>query len=912
MASILASSRKALFGPSSAVLLDVLAPTAFSTLSISSAAATRPSNGPSPSSSKVLVEDSQQPLRPTRKQRKQTRTAKDQPPVRTQRGRPPSSSSQSRAPSAVDLLSQIRNTASPATPSNPAVERHNEAILSIIKGTTDPRRDFVEAFKLGWIPIRETGQVGRLQAKDLAKVLRTCTLIERSDKRDEAGYEWGQVRELVLWLAGEKDMAGLVDWAWSAIETGPTGCEQVVEVWDAIAQGEHLKLREGPSAINWAFQPKREFGSTAPTRQKPPVFLFAAYVAARSVTHRLTSPSERAQFASLLPALLDPAFPALHRWLQHSDAEHWLTRAFSTTAHDSGAGAFASAITWLRQVALAQIWYEQRSLPGLALVKHVRGAFRRSAHKQVWDLWLTLSEAVDNADFAWISAAEWESSARQRWINGAGSAALEAEDQQEQDPDPQTKSREPVTPPTAPPDPPLPYDRSAPLPPALLTQAIVNPFLSGFVRAQLLEQANQIWSWLGGRSPPLRPGIVTWNGLLSGYAQRGDVHAVENAWADLVKGGIKPSLWTWLARVDACFSSKRCTEAMQVWKEMVDDKDILGELKDEHGGRFPSIVWDKLINGLLANGKKEEAEQIIAEMDKAGSPPTIHSINLLLKFYTRGKNPDLPSVVRLLRVVAERDLQADEFTYTMVLVALLAGGQRDATPKIIQIMESSRVKPTVTTYGAIIHSLANSGDPEHLTAAVQLLDEMEGRKMPTNEIIYTSLIQGFLRAIPHTPSGSNLRGENEDGQHAYFRAALTLKTRMERRGIHLNRVGYNALLGSALALESDWGTQLALKTFKEMKRRPGLLTSSSSPTGSSDASLEPRDDPYSSGLDHDGRAVTASDTYFVLLDGFVKMKDWNRARGIVREMERSGFEVRNRGLRRLVERVGGGGSSRSY
>ncbi|GAA5851382.1 hypothetical protein JCM5353_006279, partial [Sporobolomyces roseus] len=121
---------------------------------------------------------------------------------------------------------------------------------------------------------------------------------------------------------------------------------------------------------------------------------------------------------------------------------------------------------------------------------------------------------------------------------------------------------------------------------------------------------------------------------------------------------------------------------------------------------------------------------------------------------------------------------------------------------------------------------------------------------------------------------------------------------MERRGIQLNRVGYNAFLGSALSLQSEWGVELALKIFREMKRRPGLISSNASSTSEE----EPSDDPYSE-LRKDDQSVTASDTWFVLLDGLMRMKDWVRARSIVREMERSGFEVRNRGLRKLVERL---------
>lgn len=204
MAALLASSRRrVLTSPATAILLDVLAPAAFSTLSLhssvgSSPKARIPSNSTA-STSKVRLEDTE-PSKPTRKQKKQNRIASGQPPARVQRGQPPNSN---RSPSAVDLLSKIRNsTSSNATSSDPVVQGHNEAVMSIVRGTKDPRRDFVEAFKKGWIPIRNAGQVGRLQAKDLAKVLRTCTLAERNGKKEEVGYQWSQVRGKRAWSKG--------------------------------------------------------------------------------------------------------------------------------------------------------------------------------------------------------------------------------------------------------------------------------------------------------------------------------------------------------------------------------------------------------------------------------------------------------------------------------------------------------------------------------------------------------------------------------------------------------------------------------------------------------------------------------------------------------------------------------------
>ncbi|GAA5939736.1 hypothetical protein JCM1841_003565, partial [Sporobolomyces salmonicolor] len=616
---------------------------------------------------------------------------------------------------------------------------------------------------------------------------------------------------------------------------------------------------------------------------------------------------ERPKFADALPGFLNPHFPVLHRWLNHPESSNYLTRAFSSPSYTSQPAidpstVLSSATSWIRQVALAQLWYANRAVPAVELVKHVRGCFMRGAHKQAWETWEALVEAVDNEELAWIGTKGWEQSARERWVSKEAKRFMEQQEAGELSVRTGGETAIADAEATATTDSDAPSSDSPPaaLPPALITQAAVSPFLTGFTRTQLLAEANVVWSWLVSRTPPLTPGVVAWTGLLLGYARRGDTQAVENVWNDMtVRSGLVPNLWAWMARVEAYFEAKLPDDAMRLARKMMDDPTVREELSQEQDGRFPDAMWIRLAHGLLSQGRKSEAEALLQEMDDAGSPPTIHTVNIFLKYYVRGARPDLPAVVRLLKLVQERQLEADVFTFTMVLSALLASGQKDATTKLIAIMEASRVKPTVTTYGAIVHSLAESGEPAHLTAAVQLLDEMEQRKMATNEIIYTSLIQGFLRAIPSTPFQSPIQAEDEHNQHPYIRAALTLKQRMERRGIQLNRVGYNAFLAAALSLQSDWGTGLALQIWKEMKRRPGLLSSSSS------SSSGPEDNAFDrSGKD--GKTVTVSDTWYILLDGFVKMGDWGRARAVVKEMEATRFEVRNKGLRRLIDKVQGG------
>lgn len=801
-------------------------------------------------------------------------------------------------PVSVDELA--RKDASPA-PSATSFQAHNQAVHNIIKGTAKSRPSFVVAFTQGWLPIRNAGGAARAKPQDLGEVLK----LSSAELRSKDSPEWlcKSVRELALWLLGEPNAPGVSDWCWQELGSGVAGAERVVEVWDALQRRDHLRLRAGPRALDRAYKSPR---APPPSVAKHPAAMFGAYVAARSMVNAHSdTPST---FASLLPAILSCFSPSLRRL---DERGNFNARIQSLAAADipSASSVAALAHAWIRQVSLAQMWYFDAisRTPGFEIVRLTRAYFRTSSPALAWELWELLREGVESKDVKWIDASKWEASSRDRWlglaekkdeeniadierlapivvkeeaISFASSADALPEETNEATPEStvegaEISSAEAVD--TAPSPP-----RFTSLPTAHLTQALVAPFISGFTRAQHLDQATKIWTWLPSLS--LSPGVVSWTALLQGYARRGDVDATEAVFSDMVASGVEPDVWSWMERISARFERRQPNEAMDLADQLSKDKALRSRLE---GGRFPDIVYSRLISGLLDSGRLDQAEEVLQQMEDEGIPLTIQTVNSLLAHHTRRKKVDLGNVVRCLRLVSEKGLEADVFTFTMVLQALLSTGQRDATAKLIKIMEATGIRPSVTTYGAIINNLANSGKADQLKAAVELIDEMERKGLPTNEVIYTSVIQGFLRAISntHLPSLG-------DDQHPYVTAALTLKDRMESRGIFFNRIGFNAIIGAALSLQTEWGVQLALRTFNEMNSRPGVFGKGA-------------DGKHQ--VDNHGKLVTPGDTWYVLLDGFSSMGDWSRARALVAQMDASGFKVKSKTLARMVDKVQRGG-----
>ncbi|GAA5903533.1 hypothetical protein JCM8208_003617 [Rhodotorula glutinis] len=935
MSTRLMSSTRAVLAAAtrSAAVLDVLAPATISShllYSSKPAMTSAPPAEPAASSSKVRLDStssrSRGPSGPANGPRGASTTSSRPPTAHARPNKPPpapSSSSRTAprrasAPSASDLLSEMRSSSS-SRPPRPgrAKSASQKALWELQQALTGKRRDFVRALNQGWLPLCAARQVSRIAPDDLAKLLQAVANgVKMYPAAEGTSWRWADVCELVVYAAGERDQRPVGEWAWKTLELGWAGAGRVAEVWEAVRAGEHRALRSGPDALSANFTPpSAEFASSsssAPSSStaadsKPPAPLFAAAVVARALLRARTPAAEREPFSALVAQWADSHVPLLQSLVTRGTAQSLIERHISpasfplstssSSSSPSTPPSTADLVATLRQVVLAQTYYARMHAPGLEVLAVARDIFRTGRAADAWALWGDVRRAVEG-DEAWMGTAGWEKSGRERRYR-----ALAAEDVE-------TVNGEVGV--VAPADP-------RPLPPATLHQPVVSTLIAGFVQAQAPDRANAIWAWLLSRSPPLTPGLSCWTGLLHGYAARGEVQAVESAFAELQRTGPAPDVWAWLERVDAHFAARKPDEAMRLARVMMRDRDVVRALGEGDGdGALPEEAWNRLQVGLLSNGRRLEAEALLDEMRTAGVPPSIVTVNGFLKSYTRGSKPDLAAVVRVLKLVTEHGLEPNVYTFTMVLQTLLAGGLKDATARTIAIMEQAKVKPTATTYGAIIHDLVQGspssgggggggGKREQLEAAVQLLDEMEAKRIPATEVIYSSLIQGFLSAIPSTPLAgappaspvgvaSSLDAASR-AQHPYMVAALTLKQRMEKRGLRLNRVGYNAFLSAALALQSEWGTEFALHLFSTMQRERAALAKASTSSSSSSSGDEDEDPAASS------QGSAPSDTWYVLLDGFVRMGDFGRADAVVQEMQRQGFEVRNRGLQRLVSQV---------
>ncbi|KAL8292500.1 hypothetical protein RQP46_001112 [Phenoliferia psychrophenolica] len=819
-------------------------------------------------------------------------TREDAPRRKPLHARPPAPSTKAIDP--IAFLDHIRATApaptAPPSPVSRTVAAHNAAIHAISK-------DGWNKYAKGWKPIRDSGQASVIPLKDLGPIL-VAAQAEMGKATSRA--EWKDVKELVLWMIAKQNWSSVDAWAYAELARGREGPTRVVDVWDALVRNEHLKVElELESSTPRLFpnsEPKRPAAATLQNRTN----LWVAYVVSRSLLHSsLPSPPS---FSTILPSLLAERQSFTLRHLSTSIPK--ITAALATLPAADVEPATEKALAWVRQLVLAQAWTSEAGGEGYPVVRQVKELFRKNNLKDTWEMWLLVREAVANPAVAWISTTEWDDSQKRRWV--IGSKGVAGEDRESvlrpssRDPtraEASTEREDDVATPAAETAPLDLTASSTPLPTpafihASLTQAFVAAFLAGFTRLECFDEAGDIWGWLSTRSPPLSPGVVAWTALVHGYAQRGNVTSVESTILQMSATGVVPDVWTWVDRADAYFQAKHPDDAMDVVDRMFKDRAVLAALADPPVAR---LVYARIFVGLFANGRATEAQRVLADMGRDGTPVDIHILNIFLRYHTSKAQPDFAGVVDVFRTIARDGLEPDVFTFTMLFQAILSSGHENATQRLISIMESTGVRASSTTYGALINHLAKGGSPSQLRAAVELLDELESStKLPANEIVYTSLIQGFLAAIPSAtalPSSGAPAGSSRttNALHPYFLAAQALQTRMAERGIKLNRIGLNAIIRAALALQTPSGINIATTAFRKIMANPHRATGL--------AGEETQERAYRGHVD----------SWHVFIEGFAQMGDWATARALVKEMEGLGFQPRSRGFLRLLDRVQRGG-----
>ena len=103
--------------------------------------------------------------------------------------------------------------------------------------------------------------------------------------------------------------------------------------------------------------------------------------------------------------------------------------------------------------------------------------------------------------------------------------------------------------------------------------ALGNALVDMYAKFGMLTKANQVLEQLSLRD------IVSWNALITGYAQQGDGHAALACFLEMQNHGLPPDEVTFLSVLSACTHSGLLCEAQMVFKDMTRKYGVMPNLE---------------------------------------------------------------------------------------------------------------------------------------------------------------------------------------------------------------------------------------------------------------------------------------------------------------------------------------------
>ncbi|EPT04001.1 hypothetical protein FOMPIDRAFT_120794 [Fomitopsis schrenkii] len=271
------------------------------------------------------------------------------------------------------------------------------------------------------------------------------------------------------------------------------------------------------------------------------------------------------------------------------------------------------------------------------------------------------------------------------------------------------------------------------------------------------------------------------------------------------------------------------------------------------------VVYNSMLHGLLFYDREKDARALLQEMQLEGPAPDIVTYNTFLRWYAR--KDQLKSLAEVLQMLEPTGLKGDVYTFSIVLSALMK--VRDDAPQImLSLMERHGVQPNTATMTSIIDQQVRAHTQTGFRSALDLLSRMERgdiKGAEPNEVTYTAMLTAIHRS---TRLERNVIEEYRD----------IIWKRMQDRGIKPVRSTYNTIIKSCFDNPDSESVQWAMKYYRDMVRR-GLFM--------------------------------ANDTWYILLQGLLRRKEYALANELVNDMREQEF-VPSAALAELIRRVRNG------
>merc|ERR1719261_1266321 len=168
--------------------------------------------------------------------------------------------------------------------------------------------------------------------------------------------------------------------------------------------------------------------------------------------------------------------------------------------------------------------------------------------------------------------------------------------------------------------------------------------------------------------------------------------------------------------------------AMQVFRKL-----------QSSGVQLTALAYNALLDTCVQCGKVNVALQHFNEMKELGLVDVV-SYNTLLKAYL--KQGQIVKARKLLKEMAESDIQANQVTYNEMLNALVAVKDRQEMWALVREMNVMGMRPNSVTCSIILKSLTAHSASEDVRQAMALIDNLQEEM---DEVLFASVVEACVR-----------------------------------------------------------------------------------------------------------------------------------------------------------------------
>eukprot|EP00897_Mesotaenium_endlicherianum_P008266 jgi/Mesen1/7468/ME000039S06687 len=237
--------------------------------------------------------------------------------------------------------------------------------------------------------------------------------------------------------------------------------------------------------------------------------------------------------------------------------------------------------------------------------------------------------------------------------------------------------------------------------------------------------------------------------------------------------------------------------------------------------------YTKLVERYGKDGRLDDMERTLAEMDADGFPPDLVTFSVVIHAY--GRAGHLAKAEQTFEELRLMGMQADAKCYTNLMVAYGLGGQPEKAEALLQEMELAQCPPNMVTYTVLINGYGRHKRPEDARRVFERM-QVKSQIFPDGRC-FTALMDAYakvgdleearaifqkMRVVGLTPDDMAVAMLVEAcGMHGSYREAVQVVLEYEGMG---QKPGVNTLSALIEVFGREGFVEEAEEVYTEMKQ----------------------------------------------------------------------------------------------